>query len=172
MSPRLLVLGLGNTILTDDGVGIHVARRVKELISDDRVAVVEASLAGFNLLDLVVGYDAVIIVDAIECGDVPVGEVCELDTDSFRASARLASVHDVDLATALKLGDVLKLHMPKAVEIYGISVADPRTFGEGCTPEVERAIPGVARVIAERVRSFLASADAMTESMEFAVDDP
>lgn len=154
MSHKVLVLGLGNTILKDDGVGIYVARRVRELVKDGDVNVVEASLAGFNLLDLLVGYDAALIVDAVETEGLPVGELCQLDTDSFTASARLASVHDVDLATALKLGKLMNLEMPKIVEIYGISIADARTFGEGCTPKVEEAIPGAARLIAERATSL------------------
>ena len=69
---RTLVLGLGNDILSDDGVGLQVARRVGELIGD-RADVAEASVATIDLLPLMSGYDRVVIIDAFLSPDLPPG---------------------------------------------------------------------------------------------------
>lgn len=158
---KTLVLGLGNTILTDDGVGIYVARQLAAEISDPQVDVVEASLAGFNLLDLVVGYDRLIIVDSVVAGVVPggtgdapaadiqAGEVMELDPESLRSTLRLSSIHDLNLATALEFGRQMGLHMPHDIRIFVIAARDTTTFGETCTPEVAAAIPVAVAAVKE-----------------------
>ncbi|MFC1927886.1 hydrogenase maturation protease, partial [Chloroflexota bacterium] len=63
---KALVLGIGNPILSDDGVGIKVAREVEKNLNDPQITVSEASAAGLSLLDSILGYDRVIIVDAIQ----------------------------------------------------------------------------------------------------------
>jgi len=60
---KTLVLGLGNTILSDDGVGIHIARRIKEKLPG--IDVIEASAAGFRVVDEIIGYDKLILIDSI-----------------------------------------------------------------------------------------------------------
>ncbi|NLW25048.1 MAG: hydrogenase maturation protease [Clostridia bacterium] len=62
---KFIVIGLGNPILTDDGVGNRIAQNLQKLVSPE-VEVVEASLAGFNLIDLVAGYEKAILIDAVQ----------------------------------------------------------------------------------------------------------
>lgn len=65
---KTLVLGLGNPTLTDDAVGLAVAREVRKTVDNEHVAVREASVGGLSLLHLAEGYDRVIIIDAFENG--------------------------------------------------------------------------------------------------------
>ena len=147
---RLLVLGLGNEILSDDAVGILLAREIQESLTAPNgweVDFVEASLAGFNLLDLIAGYNALVLVDSILTGKEEPGEVFELDLDSLRATLRLSSVHDINLATALKLGEELGMAMPEHVRIFVMEVIEISRFSEELTPAVREALPGaVARI--------------------------
>lgn len=152
---RLLVLGLGNTILTDDGAGIYLLRAIRENWDQPGVDFAEASLAGLGLLDIIAGYDALVILDSFPAGDGEPGEVCELDVHSLSSTVRLTGVHDINLATALELGRRMGIRMPEEVRIYVIRASDVYTLGERCTPEVEAAIPAVADLVAERIKEMM-----------------
>ena len=147
------VIGLGNTILTDDGAGVHVAREVARRLAGTAsdVNVVETEVAGLALLELMVGWDRVILVDAVQFEGVDPGTVVRIDPSDLRTSLRLRSVHDVDLPTVLELGRQLGLTSPREVIVLGIEAADARTFGERLTPPVQA---GVARAV-EQVMDLL-----------------
>ena len=72
---KTIVLGVGNPILSDDGVGIHVANQLKQKINDPNIAIDEALTGGMNLLDLILGYDKAIIIDAVKIDNGEEGKV-------------------------------------------------------------------------------------------------
>ena len=144
----ILVLGLGNPILTDDGVGIRVALSLRDQLGDrPDVTVAEASVGGLRLMEVVSGYDRVILVDAIQTVDGQPGEIYRLTLDAFCATMHSSCSHDMDMFTALELGRRLGMPMPEDVDIVAIEVEDVITFGEACTPRVEAAIPGAMEAV-------------------------
>ncbi len=148
---KTLVLGLGNPILCDDGVGIRVARELRHRLDRKDVTVQETSLAGLRLLDLLTGYDRAVIIDAIETDEGKAGQVYRLDPDAFGAAKHVSSVHDVDFATALALGERLGMSLPGQIVIYAIEAEDTGTFSEECTPEVRRAIPVCVEMVLQEL---------------------
>ena len=148
-----LVLGLGNTICGDDGVGIRIAQALKEDVCGLEAEVTETTAAGIGLLDLIMGYDRLIVVDAIQTKEGEAGQVYRFGLEDLPASLHSATLHDVDLTTALELGRRLGMGMPREVIIFAVEVADTTTFREGCTPEVERSIPVVARLVLQELKS-------------------
>jgi len=147
---KTLILGMGNPILSDDGVGIWVARVLEGRLNQQEITVTETSMAGLNLLDLLVNFDRAIIIDAIQTLGGKVGQVYRLEPETFDATRHSATPHDVNFATALELGNKLGLALPHQITIFAIEVEDVTTFSEECTPEVEHAIPVcVERVIQE-----------------------
>ncbi len=143
---KILVLGLGNPILTDDAVGIIVAEEVRRRLDREDVVVDQASVGGLGLLELVLGYDRVIIVDAIQTEAGQPGQIHRLTPDQFRGNLRAASTHDVTLATALELGRRLHKDVPKEIVILAVEAADTETFGEELTPAVAAAVPEVVEL--------------------------
>ncbi|MBU0705210.1 MAG: hydrogenase maturation protease [Chloroflexi bacterium] len=150
---KTLVLGLGNPILTDDGVGIHVVRAAAGRLRRPDVDVAEASLGGLRLLDTVVGYDRLILVDAIQSSGGRPGQVYRLGPGDLRSSMHSASSHDLSLPAAMELGRRLGMVLPEdeAITILAVEVEDVVTFGEACTPHVQAAIPRVAQMVLEQV---------------------
>jgi hydrogenase maturation protease len=149
---KTLVLGLGNPILTDDGVGVRVARAVAARLQRDDVAVAEASIGGLRLLDTIVGYDRVIILDAIQTQDGKPGDIHRVHPNDLRASMHSGSTHDLSLPGALALGRGIDMILPEdeAIVIIAVEVEDVLTFGEVCTPAVAASIPhAVEAVLAE-----------------------
>lgn len=145
-----LILGIGNPILTDDGVGIRIARKLKE--ENPRLEVTETSEAGITLLDLVVGYDKLIIIDSIRTENGKPGELYQLKLEQLRPTTDFTSSHGIGIASAFELGRGLGYRMPRQVSIYAVEVKDNSTFGEECTDEVATEIPSVIRQIVEEER--------------------
>jgi len=140
---KTLVLGLGNPILTDDGVGIHVLRAVAACCPRSDVAFAEASVGGIRLLQVLDGYEQVILVDAIQTRGGRPGAIYRLGVTDLRASLHAGCAHDASLPAALALGRRLGMALPSddAISIIAIEAEEVLTFGESCTPAVAEAIP-------------------------------
>ena len=151
---KTLVLGLGNPICGDDGVGIRIAEALKDKVADPQVEVAETTAAGLGLLDLMAGYQRIIITDAIRTRNGVPGQVYRLGLSDLPGPVHCATLHDVDLATALELGRRLGMEMPREVIVFAVEVADTTTFLEGCTPDVERAVPEVASLVLQDLENM------------------
>lgn len=148
---KTLILGLGNPILSDDGVGIRVAEELKGRLNQPEVTVMETSIAGLSLLDLLAGYDRAIIIDTIQTRGGKVGQVYRLGPGAFDTTQHAATPHDVNFATALELGNRLGLPLPQQIIIFAIEVEDVTTFSENCTPKVEQVIPVVVDMVIQEL---------------------
>jgi len=144
---KTLVLGLGNPILTDDAVGIRIAQELKEEIPN--LEVIEASEAGIALLDHIIGYDRLVIIDSIRTEKGKAGGLYKLELEDLKPATDFSSSHGIDIATAFKLGKELGCKMPMHVSIYAVEIRDNTTFGEKCTEEVEGRIPSIVQQIVE-----------------------
>ena len=130
-----LILGLGNDILFDDGVGLLAARRVAELVGD-AADVVEASVATIDLLSIMSGYDRVVIVDAFLSPDMPPGTPVRATAQDLPKGFGYRSFHTLTFSEVLELGDWLGVAMPSEVVIHGLAVDETTTFGETLSPRV------------------------------------
>jgi hydrogenase maturation protease len=150
---KTLILGLGNPYLSDDSAGLLVIRELEKRLSDPDVSLNETSLTGITLLDYIVGYDKVIIVDAIQLPGGKPGSIYRLTPEEFDIGCHTTSSHDIGVIAAIELGRRLELSMPQEIGIIAIEAGDVVTLREGCTPEVEKAIPAVADMIVKEIHA-------------------
>lgn len=146
---RTLILGLGNPILRDDGVGLHVIDALQPQITNAENTVVDKDYwGGLRLMERMIGFDRAIIVDAICTGKKKPGTLMQLSVDSI-PTQRSASAHDVNLPTALELGRSAGAHLPEDENILliGIEAEDILTFDEGLSPAVENAVPDAVELV-------------------------
>ena len=150
MLKPLLILCLGNEIISDDGFGAEVARRmmVNDDLSED-VEVVFAPVAGFKLLDLLTGRKKVLIVDTIRTGDAPPGTLNSFSAGAFTPSYHLTTSHQINLPTALELGRILGVDMPEMVDVVTVEAKDLETLSEELSPPVRQAVDGAVNLIGE-----------------------
>ncbi len=110
---------------------------------------VESEVAGFALLELMAGFERIILIDAVNFDGVEPGTVVRVDPAGLRTSLRIRSVHEIDLPTALTLGRELGLQMPAEVLIFGIQAKDCWTLGERlCDAVREGMCRAVVQVLA------------------------
>jgi hydrogenase maturation protease len=151
---KTLILGLGNSLLSDDGVGLTVAAELKNRLNESDITVMETSVAGLSLLDLLVDYDRAIIIDAIQTLDGKPGQIYRLDPEAFDTTRRTISPHDVNFTTALEFGKKVGLPLPQEIVIFAIEVSDVSTFGDEYTPQVKRAIPNCVEMILQELKRW------------------
>jgi hydrogenase maturation protease len=144
---RTLVLGMGNPILSDDGFGLVVVERLKEQPLPDGVSVTASEVAGLRLLELMRGYDKVVIVDALCSGSRSPGQITRFSGDDFRGGHRYSSAHSIGIRTVLELGARLGYQMPAEVVAYAVEAADVETFGETLSPDVAAAVDEVIELV-------------------------
>ena len=147
---KVLILGIGNPLRTDDGVGIHVVESLRNENLGHKIDIKEG-LSGLDILGAIAGYERVIIVDAIKSGGDP-GTIHRLSLEDLHAQHTLHafSTHDVDIPTMLKLGmELYPGKIPGDIVIIAVEAEDIETFSETCTPKVEKAIREVVRLIKE-----------------------
>jgi len=154
---RTIVLGMGNPILCDDAVGIRLARdfQARAPRRPEVDYVVDCSVGGLNLLDLVTGYDRLIVFDSIQGGGGPPGTWYQMTGESFRETMNLTNVHDANFTTAMELGRLMgsRLPSPADTHIFAVEIADNTTFCEQMTPLLEAAYPRLAQeILAEALR--------------------
>jgi hydrogenase maturation protease len=149
---KALVLGIGNPLRSDDGVGIHVVESLRAENLSHEIDIKEG-LSGLDILGALAGHEKIIIIDAIKSGGDP-GTIYKLSLQDLDAhqTVHAFSTHDVDIPTMLKSGrDLYPGMIPDDVIIIAIEAEDIETFSEKCTPKVEKAIQEVVHLIKELI---------------------
>jgi hydrogenase maturation protease len=145
---HVLIIGVGNLLLGDEGVGVHIVEKLMEMSLPPGVEVVDGGTGGISLLNLMEGADKVIIVDAVLGGGAP-GEIYVVGKDRLmNGKIKFFSLHELDLLSALRIGNELG-KLPPELVLVGV---EPRNYGEfnmELSPEVRAVVPKVIKVILE-----------------------
>ncbi len=151
---KTLILGFGNTIRGDDGIGIFVARSLKEEIYLPDIDVKETDEAGINLLDIITGYEKLIIIDSIQSEDSNVGDVYRFNLSEKNAS-NLFSSHGIGLPGIIKIGNALDIDLPKEIIIYAISIENSDSFTDTLSSRGKESISKAVDLIKKELFSGL-----------------
>jgi hydrogenase maturation protease len=153
---KTIVIGLGNPILGDDAVGWRVVDEVERkmiacpepCLQAGEVAVDCLALGGISLMEHLIGYQRVILIDAFlsetEPGTV---RVTQLEQIPEYSSFHITSAHDTSLQNALELGRELGADLPTDITVVAISIAPVHDFGEELSPAVAEAVPKVTQIV-------------------------
>ena len=146
---KTLVLGIGNSILGDDGVGVRAAQELAGRIKDENVEVRDVSIDGLNLLELILGYDKLVVIDAVLTEREKVGEVYRFKPENVYDPSRSAiSPHHFNLATTIEIGKRLfPEKMPGEVVAFAVGTEEATMVTEEMTDSVKNAIPIVVNLI-------------------------
>ncbi|MEN8006855.1 MAG: hydrogenase maturation protease [Candidatus Krumholzibacteriota bacterium] len=159
MRATTTIIGMGNPILSDDSVGVRLARDVNLALCDrpDVVVVEECSVGGLNLLDYLEGFEQAVVLDAIHTRGGKPGTCYRFTAADLRETANLCNVHDANFATALALGRSLGMKLPRDsdIHVFAVEIVDDLTFGKGLTPPVARAYPACLHRVLRGLKSLL-----------------
>jgi hydrogenase maturation protease len=133
---KTLVLGIGNDILTDDGIGPKLCDFLKEEFYDKPIEFEKLNVGGLEILEFIQGYETVIFLDAIKTVDGQIGEVYLYTPNDFRETLHLSNLHDTNFITALELGRSLDFKIPKNMYIIAVEIKEDMVFSEYFTEEL------------------------------------
>jgi hydrogenase maturation protease len=169
--PRTLVLGLGNPILGDDGVGwrvVEAAREAWQRTADERPETSDepkssmvhrpssvvgfdfVSLGGLALMERLVGCDRAILVDAIQTRDGVPGAIYRLTLDDL-PTLHADAIHDASLKAALAVGQQLGAKLPQEIVLIGIEAVNLWDFSESLSPQVAASVGRAAEMVLDEL---------------------
>jgi hydrogenase maturation protease len=150
-----LILGVGNDILTDDGIGPKIVEQLKGDIGNDDTAFQTSATGGLDILELIKDYHTVIIIDAIKTeGGVP-GMIYYLTPSNFKETLHISSFHDVSFLTALKVAEKLNIPIPKQIDIIAIEIIEDLTFSNEFSKPIADKYEEIYKEILESVNNMI-----------------
>jgi len=150
---------MGNPILSDDAVGIRLARDIgRRLAGIPGLSILEeCSVGGLNIIEVLEGFDRAIILDSIRTVDGVPGDWHRFTSAALRETMNLSNIHDVNFATALELGRRMGMKLPaeEEIHIFAVEALDLITFSETMTEPMEKAYPEFSEAIFREVEAVL-----------------
>ena len=160
---KTIVVGLGNPILGDDGVGWKVAEKIEQQLTSPPTPLLKGegcqvdvnclSLGGISLMEHLIGYDRAILIDAF-ASDEDLGSIHVMtlkDLPNYSAF-HTSSAHDTSLQNAIEMGMSLGAHLPEDIMVVGIATQRIYDFSEALSPPVAAAMPQAMKIVLDLLK--------------------
>ena len=131
---NILILGIGNDILSDDGIGPRLVEEIEKQMTRPDVTFLTAATGGMDILELIRDFPEVIIIDAIKTQNGVPGTVYYLTPSDFRETLHISSFHDISFLTGLELAEKLDIHIPEHIHIIAIEIVEDLVFSDEFSP--------------------------------------
>jgi hydrogenase maturation protease len=151
ISPRkIIILGIGNLLLSDEGIGVHVANELSKMDLPPEVSVVEGGTDGFRLLNIITEADRLIVIDAVRGGEEP-GSIYRFDINEIRnvPTGFKTSVHQIGILEVINLCELIG-KTPQAT-VIGV---EPKSLEMSMelSPEVKAKVPRVIELVMNELK--------------------
>ncbi len=150
---RILILGVGNILFTDEGIGVRTLEWLQEhYVFPENVTLVDGGTLGMGLMDALLQCDRVYVLDAVLGGDRP-GSIYRLTDEDLRKSMSFRdSLHQTDLVDTLIYCDILG-HRPEGV-VFGMEPSDYNTMELGLSDVCQAAVPALAQRLVDELNAM------------------
>ncbi|RLI79684.1 hydrogenase maturation protease [Archaeoglobales archaeon] len=154
---KILIIGIGNILLRDEGVGVRVAEELKKRKLPKNVEVQDGATLGLSLLNFLENYDKVIVIDAVKGGKKP-GTIYKFDLyefiDDFNFPLSMSSMHDFDFIYAVKNIGREFYKLPEKIVVVGV---EPEKIEPGLelTEKINNTIPEIIKAVLEELNNWI-----------------
>ncbi|MBN1148758.1 MAG: hydrogenase maturation protease [Anaerolineales bacterium] len=168
---KTIIIGLGNPILGDDGIGWRVAEQVERQLlsnrragasakdlpgenSSNRIEVECLAVGGLTLMEHLIGYERAILIDAITTRQTPLGTVQNLPLEEIpnRAIGHISSAHDTTLHNAIQVGRSMGAQLPEQIDLVTIEAQQIYDFSDELSPLIAAALPEAVQTVMELLK--------------------
>ncbi|MBF0558518.1 MAG: hydrogenase maturation protease [Nitrospirae bacterium] len=150
--PKVLVLGVGNLLLQDDGVGVHLINALRDVPLPGNVELVDAGTVSHQLISLFHETDYLILIDAVDAGDVP-GSIFRFSPDDFNFPAeQKLSLHQMNLIDILQMAEMTGAK-PEAV-VIGVQPKNVSSWSLELSDEVKAVVPKVMELVIKELEKI------------------
>jgi hydrogenase maturation protease len=155
MKNKTLILGIGNNILTDDGIGFRLVGDLRKMISDPDVHFETACCGGLEIIEYIKDFEQVVFIDAIITREGKPGDIYYFIPSDFRETMHLSNLHDISFLTALKLGHTLNMDLPDDLHIIAVEIIEDMIFSEEFTPQLKAKYPEILKKVIDKVKQII-----------------
>ncbi|MDP4224404.1 MAG: hydrogenase maturation protease [Bacteroidota bacterium] len=152
---KTLILGLGNEILSDDGIGPKLIKDLSRMLIEPGLHFEASSCGGLEIMEYISDFERVVFIDAIRTRNGNPGEVYYFIPSDFRETSNLSNLHDVNFLTALRLGKFLEMDLPSDLHIIAVEIIEDMTFSEELTPALNKKYPQVLVEVLDIIRRII-----------------
>ena len=152
---NILILGLGNDILTDDGIGPKLVLELQKNVDYPNVAFLSAAIGGLEVIEMIRDFGRVIIIDAIRTKDGVPGTIYRLTPDHFKETLHLSSFHDVSFLSALDLAEKMEISIPNQIDIIAIEIVEDLVFSNEFSQPIAKKYEQIYREVLEVVTGLI-----------------
>ena len=152
---KILILGLGNEILSDDGIGPRIVKSLAQMIDNPNVNFAKVSCGGLEIMEYIRGYDKAVLIDAIRTRNGKPGNVYSFIPSDFKETSNLSNLHDVNFLTALHLGNILELNLPSDLNIIAVEIIEDMEFSEELTPVLKEKYPEILEKVSALIKQII-----------------
>jgi hydrogenase maturation protease len=150
-----LILGMGNDILKDDGIGPRLLNDLAPNFENPEIQCEIVCCGGLEIMEIIKSFDKVIFIDAIHTKDGKPGDIYYFKPSDFQETLHLSNLHDVGFLTALSLGNSLDMHLPADLHIIAVEIIEDMEFGEELTPELKGKYPEIKKEVAKLIKRII-----------------
>ena len=155
-SDEILVLGLGNEILSDDGVGVKIVNDLAPRLEMPGVDFNTSVLGGLELLEIISGYHTIIIVDAIMTGLFQPGEMLRYSLGNYRETLHLSNPHDTNFKATLDFGEKIGFQIPRVIRILAIEIEECLLFSNSFSKTLAIKYQDILQTTQSYIKSIIA----------------
>lgn len=155
LNKDILILGIGNEILSDDGIGPRLVKDLERRTKRKDIEFLTSSNGGLEIMEYLYGFKQVIFVDAIRSSDSKPGCVFHFVPSDFRETSNLSNLHDINFITTLALGKILEPEFPSDLHIIAVQIIEDREFSERLTPALENLYPEILEEVEAEIRQII-----------------
>ena len=144
---NILILGMGNDILTDDGIGIKITKVLEKEFPTKGFIYDTLSLGGLEIIEYIKDFNSVIIIDAIKTMNGIPGTVYQFVPEDFKETLHLSNIHDISFLTSLRLAKDLEIKTPDNIHIIAIEILEDMVFSDNFTPQIQEKYPEILKEV-------------------------
>jgi len=152
---KILILGLGNDILSDDAIGPKLVYRLEEEIKKPGLEFQTSALGGLEIVEIIRDFEKVIIIDAIKTTDGEAGTVYHFTPEDFTETLHASNFHDVSFLTALKLAEKMEITTPSSVDIFAIEILEDLEFSDEFSPLIQSKYDAIYEEVKQYILNLL-----------------
>jgi hydrogenase maturation protease len=150
---KTIVLGLGNSVLGDDGVAVHLVADIQKELHCEDISFRTSELGGLEIMDILRDYKKAVIIDGTKTPAGQPGDVYLMHPDNYRETLHLSNIHDVDFSTALQLSMKLGMPLPEQILIIAIEIEEDKVFSEDLTPVLRKRYGNILQIAMNSVKA-------------------
>ena len=154
-NPEILILGIGNEILTDDGIGVKIVKLLEKRIINDSIHFETIWVGGLDLIEVFDGYKTIIIIDAIKTGEKDPGFIWDLTPENFRNTLHLSNIHDLTFIEAINAGRKLGYKIPETIHVLAIEILEDLVFSNEFSPEIQHCYENIFKDIEKKLDTII-----------------